>query len=293
MAVFCFPAFLTKPEGREFEVLAGLSVDFQPYSGLCPYFSEGLLTELERNELTNQQFTYLYSCALAEGLMANTPPDALTGVSMGLYAALVSAGCLTLTDGFRLVNEAYRLASEAVAEIACGMVSVIGLKEMELLQLVDSMSDSHSVTLVNCNGKVSFLLAGTIGGVQELAAMAQSEGALKVHQLNVTAPYHTPLLQSCMADFEAIVQNTVVASPRYRVYSAIDGRLLTDVAMVRDELVRNLTTPLNWHATMEKLISKGFTDFYECGAGTDLYRISKFIEGNFRFRPFYRLPLIP
>lgn len=293
MLVYCFPAFLISPDGREMETLVKSGANGETLSLRFPSIFPGASAETIRtlcaDELGNQQFTYLYSCELYRARQHNgTKESAIVGVSMGIYAALVAAGSLCVEDGLRLVNEAYHLASSAVSNIPCAMVSVIGLNHTDITRLIDQVGQSPSLNLVNCNGELSFLIAGRHGEICQLAEAARNEGAIKVNVLNVTAPYHTQLLAGCIAEFKDVVNSIVINAPVCPVYSSVDGTLLGTAKAVRHELVRNLTTPLHWARTMQNLIEIGYLQFYECGPGTDLYRISKFIPGEFTFRPFYR-----
>lgn len=293
MAVFCFPAFLISPDGREMETLVNSGASAQilalRFPTLFPNADAGAIKSLCADELSNQQFTYLYSCELFRARQQNgAKVSAIVGVSMGLYAALVAAGSITVEVGLCLVDKAFQLASASVVDIPCAMVSVIGLSFTDISRLMVRKGGHDNLSVVNCNGEVSFLIAGRQVEVSRFAEASRNEGAIKVNMLNVTAPYHTQLLAGSIAEFENVVNSIEIAAPSCPIYSSVDGIRIDTAMAVRRELVRNLTTPLQWARTMQNLIELGYKKFFECGPGTDLYRISKFIPGEYTFRPFYR-----
>ena len=68
-----------------------------------------------------------------------------------------------------------------------------------------------------------------------------------------------------------------------KIISTFNQREFIKSADIKSELLYNLISNINWHNTMRKLISKGVGEFYECGAGKDLKKISRFIEGDYKF----------
>jgi len=240
------------------------------------------------NEYKNQILTYIFCCCFSDALKTKQfKADVAAGVSMGIYAALYHTGSVSFEDGLQLVKTAYQLARKATNGKKFGMASIIGL---ELSDIKSIISDKKTeVEIANCNGQHSFLLVGNESDLHKVTEACKEEGALHVVTFNASCPYHTSYMKKPSEDFKTTVSKITIKSPEIPLISLIDQTLLKDVEQVKKELVKNLQVPIDWYKSMQTMIDAGINKMIECGPGNSLYKIGKFIEGDFKIYPVNKL----
>lgn len=295
---FIFPAFTSDysdPAGRDtpgfdqqFRKLLARAADYIEPELAGFSFSDNTLPE---NELYAQYLTYIYSCT-ASAMIRETgwSPVISAGYSMGIYAALFHTGSVSFESGLSLIQSAYRSLKAALPDLDYGMATLIGLNGSDIQQIIDQFSLKAEIT--NQNASHSFVVSGNGKDIEKLMELAKNEGALHVRPLPVGIPYHSGLLKHGAADFARQIISLKIDAPRTPVISMVDQITLTTADLVRNELVRNLFTPLNWFETMKHLLSKKITRFIECGPSRGLARNAKFINGKYHFYTLNSIPPI-
>ncbi len=202
---------------------------------------------------------------------------------MGLYAALYCGQSVTFTEGLSLIKRAFELIKDATNQAETGMGSIVGLSKEDVLNL---LADKKGVTLANCNGEHSYMISGLKSEIMEVLQFAKNEGALHAALMNVTCPYHTDMIDDSAERLrEYILQHIPVKNSRFMIVSGIDQRVFTERDELIHELTANLNSEINWLMTMQKMLELNVSRFVECGAGTNLYKIGKFIKGDFMVYP--------
>ena len=289
---FIFPAFTLEYIGREvatFEKLSGQT--FDDYLINASAFLQIKLTDFDidqnnylNDELKNQYFSYLFSCSYSDLLKQKHAKAAyLAGFSMGIYAAFYHAGCYAINDGLLLIKSAYESISAILQGGLFGMCTIIGLDREEISGFIDG--HAFKAEIVNINGYQSFGIAGSSKDIDKLIELAVAEGAIHTARYAIQCPYHSGFAKNAGAIFSKSVEKLEIRPPKIPVISSIDQEKITTVDQVRDELLKNLVSPLNWLVTMEKLIYLNVNELMECGAGKSLYKLGKFIDGEFKIYP--------
>jgi len=292
---FLFPAFITDYTQKELELLSGNGIDFNVYIKsasdklgiVLPKFS--YTDENYRNdELLAQIIAYLFSCAFSDLLMKKgVKPDFGAGYSMGIYANLYAAGSIKLEDGIQIIFNAFNLVNELSCSGQYGMGGVIGLSNDDINQLINK--SNFEIEIINTNSEFSHVIAGKKHDVNKVLELAKTEGALNVVELNVKTPYHSKFLSVFADRFASFINTIEISKPQFSIISTHDQRSINSVDEIRKELVYNLTSKINWYKTMQVLLSRSVNLFYECGAGKDLSKIARFIDGNFKVIPINKI----
>jgi [acyl-carrier-protein] S-malonyltransferase len=288
-SAYIFPAFINEYPKDPFGGLEDLENHFQSLLSISSSLIDIDLAEFNfisndflGDELKTQYLTYIYSCAAADILdKKKLRPAYSAGYSMGIYAALVHAGVTTFSDGLLLIRKAYETIRNAARDEPFGMCSVIGLDREDLARLI--RLSGFRVEITNQNSNVAFVLSGWHEDILELMKAATAEGALHTHLLNVSLPYHSRFLKESGHTFRDFLETMLFANPRTGIISLIDQHIVQNKSEIKEELIKNLFTPLNWYQTQLELIRSGVTLFVECGPGKNLERNSKFIEGEYQF----------
>ncbi len=293
---FIFPAFVSDFIGNEQEILNELSDDLNNHLKITAHlvddcFNEFSITDTRflNNELYNQITSYVFSCSLSRILESNKlRPDIVAGNSMGLYAALYCGKVINFMEGLNLIVKAYDLIQENIKGFEAGMGAIIGHKRAVIQELIKK--HVKDVWIVNCNGLHSFLVSGRKPEIVKLLDIARDEGALFASLLNVKSPYHSPLTLEASSKFREYINSEIeIDIPASIIISSANQKTLGNEEDITEELVRNLCNPINWFATMKEILSFGVTTFIECGGGNSLYKISKFIKGDFKVYPINKI----
>jgi [acyl-carrier-protein] S-malonyltransferase len=193
----------------------------------------------------------------------------MAGHSLGELAALVAAGALSERDGLELVTLRGRLMQRA-GELAGdgGMLAVMGRGAAEHAQ---ELADAHGVSVANDNSPQQIVLSGARANLPAAAAAAKELG-LRPMDLPVTGAFHSPMMASAVAEFEAALAGVTIGEPRVTVVSAVTAEPFDDV---RARLVQALTSPVRWRETLLALHALGAERFIEVGPGRVLTGLAK------------------
>jgi len=292
---FIFPAFISEYIGNEPEILQSYSDDFGRYLAEASEFLNLDLKSFSvdnklyiNNEIYAQYISYIFGCSMADILeKKNLVPTFISGYSMGLYACLYCGCSISFTQGLELIRKAYDLIKETTDHLDTGMGSIVGLSLDDINGL---LPNNNEVQVVNKNGTHSFLVSGIKSSISTLLDAAKNEGALHTSMLNVKSPYHTRLLDQASGMFNKfITKNIKIKNSDYKIVSALDQKIIQSEKEIHEELVDNLNSNIDWLKTMDLMIGNGITQFVECGAGNSLYRIGKFMKGDFKIYPMNKL----
>ena len=176
-------------------------------------------------------------------------PDAVAGLSIGAYAAAVTAGVLGFRDAVALVRRRGELM-ETAYPAGYGMLAVLGLDERALAPLVARVHRADApVHLANLNAPTQLVLAGERGAMARVAGLALAAGASDAKLVDIAVPSHCPLLDGAADALERAFDGVALAPPRLRYFSAGVARELCDPARIGRDLARNLAVPVRWHET--------------------------------------------
>ena len=284
-----FPAFITDYTQKELDILSSHGINFNAYVNIAsdnlgiilPEFSYHS-NEYRNDELLAQIIAYLFSCAFSDILKnKDSNPDFVAGYSMGIYAGLYAAGSISLEDGIKIIYNAFKLVNELSCSGEYGMGGIIGLNQDDINEIIGK--SELEVEIINTNSEFSHVIAGIKTDVEKVLEAAKIEGALNAIPLNVKTPYHSRFLHVFESRFSAFLKTIDVKVPQFPLVSTYDQRIIDSVEEIRNELIYNLTAKISWYKTMQQLLNNGVNEFYECGAGKDLSKIARFIEGDFKF----------
>ena len=101
---------------------------------------------------------------------------------------------------------------------------------------------------------------------------------MKAVPLAVAGAFHTPIMQSAVERLSAALQHVEICRPRIPVISNVDAQPHDDPAEIRDILVQQVVRPVQWEASMRRLLDEGYRSFYEVGPGKVLRGLLKRID---------------
>lgn len=225
--------------------------------------------------------------AIEEVVGHHLDASAAAGHSLGEYSALVAAGAIDFPDALRLVRERGRLMKLAGDYANGGMAAIIALDTdtIEQICVEASQKTGTSVGIANDNCPGQVVISGDEAGLDAAMSAAGEAGARKVVRLAVSIAAHSSLMGVVEEEFAIAVNDTDIRKPRYPVIANITAQPLTTAAAIREELIGQLQSSVQWTASMQYLVDQGNDTFIEIGPGGVLAGLIKRIDRRFRRIP--------
>jgi [acyl-carrier-protein] S-malonyltransferase len=202
-------------------------------------------------------------------------PQFTAGHSLGEYSALVAAGALSFEDGLTAVKNRSFLMQEACNMNKGTMAAIIGLTEKEVMSLCKQASNFGVVQPANFNGADQIAISGEFKAVEKGVELAQEMGAKRAIPLDVAGAYHSELMRSAQEKFESIIGKVNVKRPLVPVVANVNAEPVSDPAQIKKLLVDQITRPVLWHPSMERIYQEGVRSFVEIGPGKVLQGLLK------------------
>ncbi len=200
--------------------------------------------------------------------------QATAGLSLGEWAALWMAEAVSFEEALRILEARGRFIQEACEEREGAMLSVIGL-DVEKLK---SLAAAAGVEIANYNSPEQTVLSGARTGIQTAEKLVKEAGAKRAIMLNVAGAFHSSLMASAAQRMEAFIRNLPLRQPRLPVISNVTGQPHGTPDDIRRLMVRQITSPVQWVASVQELKNQGVTRYIECGPGRVLSGLVKRIH---------------
>jgi [acyl-carrier-protein] S-malonyltransferase len=212
-------------------------------------------------------------------------PTVVAGHSLGEYSALVAAGALQLADAVRVVHLRGKLMQDAVPPGVGAMAAILGLSRAEVeAACAEAAAGGEVVSPANFNGGGQVVIAGHKGAVERACAAAKQRGAKRALPLSVSAPFHCALMKPAAERLAAALVEVPIGAPSVPVVTNVDAEPNQDGERVRDLLTRQVTGPVRWEESIERIAAMGVTEAIEVGAGRVLAGLVKRITPSIRVR---------
>jgi [acyl-carrier-protein] S-malonyltransferase len=205
-------------------------------------------------------------------------PDYFAGHSLGEYSALVAAGSLEFADALTLVAERGRLMQSATPDNAGAMAAVLGLEDDILSDICSEAAQGQVVSCANFNSPGQVVIAGDRAAVERACQLAAEVGARRTIPLAVSVPSHCALMQPAAEKLADILAGLDIVPGKTPVIHNVDVKVHKGAGGIRDALVRQLSQPVRWAASIQALIGEGVTRFAECGPGKVLAGLNRRIS---------------
>jgi [acyl-carrier-protein] S-malonyltransferase len=249
-----------------------------PLSRLC---FEGPEEELVRTE--NQQPAILTtSIAMLRALEERFRPTPafVAGHSLGEYSALVAAGALEFEDAVRLVHARGRFMQEAVPEGRGAMAAVLGSTPEQVAAACAAASAElgRVVAPANYNGPAQTVISGDASAVELACTKARQAGARRTVPLEVSAPFHCPLMAPAAAKLELELGRVRFKAPSAPVVTNVEAAPCADADRYAGLLARQVTEPVRFTEMVQRMAGDGVTRVLEIGPGRVLTGLVARIE---------------
>jgi len=247
---------------------------------------EGPAEKLTRTDICQPAILATSAACLAaleeEGRIDLSQVHVALGLSLGEYTALFAAGVLGLEDAVRLVRLRGSAMQEASDKTPSGMTSVIGISADEAAEVCAEATKEGGVCVVaNLNSPGQVVLSGDKQALDRAEAAAAARGFRRSVRLDVAGAFHSPLMEPARAKLEQAIASTEFRKPRFPVIGNVDGNPATDPKALKANLVKQLTSPVLFEASLRRAIADGASKFVELSPGRVLCGLVKKIDRAF------------
>lgn len=233
---------------------------------LAGLIAEGPQAELD--DTYNQQPAILAaSVAILRAARARDvlpEPLLVAGHSLGEFTALVAAEALEFPAALGLVRERGRLMRAAGTAAGGRMVAVLGLDDDVVVRIVERFPGAQ---VANFNSPGQVVISGAVDAVEAASNALADAGAKRLVPLPITIAAHSALMAPAAADFAAAVAATAIVKPRVPVVVNCSAEPVVEVSELRRALAGQLTSPVRWTGSVERMLAAGVDTFYEVGPG--------------------------
>jgi [acyl-carrier-protein] S-malonyltransferase len=194
-------------------------------------------------------------------------PDVAAGLSLGEYCAIETAGAMSLKDAVVTVRKRGILMEQAVPAGQGGMAAVLGLTGDQIECVIGGM-DGVSIANYNCPGQI--VITGERGAVDAAAGKLKSAGAKRVLPLNVSGPFHSAMLEAAGEKLAKELEAVELSALRIPYVTNVTAEYVSDPAGIKNLLAKQISSPVRWQQSMERMIASGIDTFIEIGPGKTL-----------------------
>lgn len=193
-------------------------------------------------------------------------PAFAAGHSLGEYSVLVASGALAFRDAVRLVHARGQFMQEAVPVGVGAMAAIIGLGADRVSELCAGISrQGHIVSAANFNAPDQTVIAGHAEAVDEACALAEAAGARRALKLPVSAPFHCDLMKPAQARLRPLLDEASIGRLSIPMINNVDAAVVHEGEEARGGLARQVTAPVRWTESIQRMLSLGVSRFVEIG----------------------------
>lgn len=202
-------------------------------------------------------------------------PDITAGLSLGEYAAIAAAGGMEELDAVRLVRTRGILMQNTVPSGEGAMCAVIGMKTEQIEDVLKGREDV-SVANYNCPGQI--VITGRTSAVEEAQEALKEAGARRTVMLNVSGPFHSPLLIPAGEALWKELEKTAFSKLQIPYVTNVHAETVHDISQTKQLLKKQVSSPVKWMQSMDHMIAEGTDTFVEIGPGKTLTGFMKKIN---------------
>lgn len=209
-------------------------------------------------------------------------PSFVAGHSLGEYSALVAAGAMSFADAVRTVRNRGRYMQEAVPVGVGAMAAILGLPLETVENACQKAAQGEVCSPANINSPTQIVIAGHVGAVDRAIEITRELGAKRAIKLNVSAPFHCALMLPAQEKLARDLAQISFADLKFPIIENVSAESNIKGERVCPALTAQVSKPVRWSQSVEKLINEGVETFIEVGAGKVLSGLVRQINRDVR-----------
>lgn len=284
-------AFIYPGQGAQ---VSGMGKDFYENSGLAKviYDEASELLQIDMRKLCFEENDLLDLTEYTQAAMVTTclamtkvveekglRPELTAGLSLGEYCAISVAGGMKVNDAISLVRKRGMLMQNTVPTGEGAMAAVLGMKTEKIEEIVQKVPD---VTVANYNCPGQIVITGKTKAVECAVALLKEAGAKRTVMLNVSGPFHSPMLEKAGEELEKEMDKVEFCDLQIPYVTNVTANEVKDIRKTKELLAAQVSSPVRWQESMEYMIRSGVDTFVEIGPGKTLNGFLKKIDRHIK-----------
>ncbi len=201
-------------------------------------------------------------------------PTMVAGHGAGEFAAMVAAGVIKLGDAVRLIRERGRLMNEAGRRKPGGMLTIMDMDR----DVIEGICITTGVEIANINAPDNIVVAGEDEKLAKARRLAQVKGAKRMTPVKVSGAFHSSLMEPALAGMISAVSQFTFEAPQVPVVANVTAQPMNNLDAIKEEIISQIAHGIKWQQTIEMMVARGITTFFEIGPGDLLTRYIKSIS---------------
>ena len=268
--------------GKDFYENSPLARDIYDRASECLELDMRALCFEENDLLDQTEYTQaaMVTTCLAMTAVLNeqgAEADVTAGLSLGEYCAIAEAGAMDLLDAIRLVRVRGQLMQHTVPTGEGAMAAVLGMDADQIDAVIEPIAN---VTVANYNCPGQIVITGGTAGIEQASKTLKEAGAKRVVSLNVSGPFHSPMLRSAGEKLGKELLTVQLGELKIPYVTNVTAEYVTDSSKIRELLTRQVYSPVRWEQSIRKMIAQGVDTFVEIGPGRTLTGFLRKIDRN-------------
>lgn len=268
--------------GKDFYENSPLARDIYDRASECLKLDMRALCFEENDLLDQTEYTQaaMVTTCLAMTAVLNeqgAEADVTAGLSLGEYCAIAEAGAMDLLDAIRLVRVRGQLMQHTVPTGEGAMAAVLGMDADQIDAVIEPIAN---VTVANYNCPGQIVITGGTAGIEQASKTLKEAGAKRVVPLNVSGPFHSPMLRSAGEKLGKELLTVQLGELKIPYVTNVTAEYVTDSSKIRELLTRQVYSPVRWEQSIRKMIAQGVDTFVEIGPGRTLTGFLRKIDRN-------------
>ncbi|NEO73021.1 type I polyketide synthase [Moorena sp. SIO3H5] len=187
-------------------------------------------------------------------------PDIVMGHSLGEYVAACIAGIFSLEEGLKLITRRGKLMQQLPST---GEMVSVRASESSIREKIREYREEVAIAAIN--GEESVVISGATTAITEIVSNLESEG-IKTKRLQVSHPFHSPLMAPMLAEFEQVANQVNYNQPKIGIISNVTGEKAEASIATGKYWVNHISQPVRFSQSIETLVEEGVEVFLEIGA---------------------------
>ena len=268
--------------GKDFYENSPLARDIYDRASECLELDMRALCFEENDLLDQTEYTQaaMVTTCLAMTAVLNeqgAEADVTAGLSLGEYCAIAEAGAMDLLDAIRLVRVRGQLMQHTVPTGEGAMAAVLGMDADQIDAVIEPIAN---VTVANYNCPGQIVITGGTAGIEQASKTLKEAGAKRVVSLNVSGPFHSPMLRSAGEKLGKELLAVRLGELKIPYVTNVTAEYVTDSSEIRELLTRQVYSPVRWEQSIRKMIAQDVDTFVEIGPGRTLTGFLRKIDRN-------------
>lgn len=237
----------------------------------------------EKNDLLDQteytQAAMVTVCLAMEQVLEERglKPDVTAGLSLGEYCAIACAGGMSVEDAITTVRKRGILMQNAVPDGKGSMAAVLGMSG-EAIEAAIQPVEGASIANYNCPGQI--VITGWKESVEQAAVALKEAGARRVLPLNVSGPFHSPMMEEAGTALGEVLESVSVNELKIPYVTNVTAEFVTDSSKIKDLLAKQVSSSVRWEQSIRAMLEQGVDTFVEIGPGKTLTGFLRKIDRN-------------